>query len=53
MSLAGNMGEAQANASVESVRKVVADHPPPAGIKAYVTGPAALFAIRCTRATTA
>jgi RND superfamily putative drug exporter len=44
LNLAGNMGEAQANASVESVRKIVAAHPPPAGIKAYVTGPAALFA---------
>jgi putative drug exporter of the RND superfamily len=44
VNLAGNMGEAQANASVESVRSVVAAHPPPAGIKVYVTGPAALFA---------
>jgi RND superfamily putative drug exporter len=44
VSLAGNMGEAQANASVDNVRKVVEAHPPPEGIKAYVTGPSALFA---------
>lgn len=44
VSLAGNMGEAQANASIDSVRQVVAAHPPPAGLNVYVTGPAALFA---------
>jgi RND superfamily putative drug exporter len=44
LSLAGNMGEARANAAVSSVRKIVAAHPPPDGIKVYVTGPSALFA---------
>jgi RND superfamily putative drug exporter len=44
VSLAGNMGEAQANASVDAVRAIVDAHPPPTGIKAYLTGPAALFA---------
>ena len=36
--LRGNQGEAQSNESVDAVRKIVADTPPPAGIKAYVTG---------------
>ncbi|MDX1891111.1 MMPL family transporter [Mycolicibacterium sp. 050158] len=42
--LAGNQGEALANESVKAVEKVVADLKPPAGVKAYVTGPAALAA---------
>lgn len=42
--LAGNMGEALANESVEAVRKIVANSTPPEGIRTYVTGPAALFA---------
>jgi putative drug exporter of the RND superfamily len=42
--LAGNQGEALANESVESVQKIVKSVPPPNGIKAYVTGPAALAA---------
>jgi RND superfamily putative drug exporter len=42
--LAGNQGEALANESVESVQKMVAGLVPPDGVKAYVTGPAALMA---------
>jgi RND superfamily putative drug exporter len=42
--LAGNQGEALANESVESVQKVVEGLAPPPGVKAYVTGPAALAA---------
>jgi RND superfamily putative drug exporter len=42
--LAGNQGEALANESVESVQKIVKGVPPPNGVKAYVTGPAALMA---------
>lgn len=38
--IAGDQGEALANESVEAVQRV-AGHPPPAGVKAYVTGPAA------------
>ncbi|MHA3024260.1 MMPL/RND family transporter [Mycobacterium sp. BMJ-28] len=36
--LRGNQGEAQSNESVDSIRKIVANTPPPPGIKAYVTG---------------
>jgi putative drug exporter of the RND superfamily len=42
--LAGNQGESLANESVQAVRNIVASDPPPPGIKAYVTGPAALTA---------
>ncbi|GAA4536180.1 RND family transporter [Mycobacterium paraffinicum] len=42
--LAGNQGEALANESVESVQSIVKSVPPPHGVKAYVTGPAALSA---------
>ncbi len=42
--LAGNQGEALANESVESVQGVVDSLEPPPGVKAYVTGPAALAA---------
>jgi RND superfamily putative drug exporter len=42
--LSGNQGEALANESVEAVQKIVANVPAPDGIKAYVTGPAALSA---------
>ncbi|MBU9765184.1 MMPL family transporter [Mycobacterium sp. TNTM28] len=41
---AGNQGEALANESVEAVQKIVESVTPPAGVKAYVTGPAALAA---------
>ncbi|HEX4587380.1 MAG TPA: MMPL family transporter, partial [Mycobacterium sp.] len=40
--LAGNQGESLANESVQAVRDIVANTPPPPGIKAYVTGPAPL-----------
>ena len=36
--IAGNQGETLANESVQAVRDVVADHPPPPGLKVYVTG---------------
>ena len=42
--LAGNQGEALANESVESVQNIVKSVPAPNGVKAYVTGPAALSA---------
>jgi len=42
--LAGNQGESLANESVQAVRDIVANDPPPPGLKAYVTGPAALTA---------
>ncbi|TRW82328.1 MMPL family transporter [Mycolicibacterium sp. 018/SC-01/001] len=42
--IAGNQGEALANESVEAVQKIVENVPPPPGVKAYVTGPAALAA---------
>ncbi len=42
--LAGNQGEALANESVESVQSIVRSLPTPNGLKAYVTGPAALMA---------
>ncbi len=40
--LRGNQGESIANESVAAVRDIVASSTPPDGIKAYVTGPAAL-----------
>jgi putative drug exporter of the RND superfamily len=40
--IAGNQGTTQANHSVEAVRKVVAEEPAPPGVRAYVTGPAAM-----------
>ncbi|BCI87879.1 hypothetical protein NIIDMKKI_30850 [Mycobacterium kansasii] len=39
---AGDQGSTLGNESVDAVRKIVDDSHPPAGIKAYVTGPAAL-----------
>ncbi len=44
LNLAGNQGTTLANDSVDAVRKVIDPHrnPPPPGVKAYVTGPAAL-----------
>jgi RND superfamily putative drug exporter len=42
--LAGDSGGSQANESVTAVRRIVADTPAPAGVKAYVSGPAALVA---------
>ncbi|MBV9722371.1 MAG: MMPL family transporter, partial [Mycobacterium sp.] len=42
VNIAGNQGTTQANQSVDAVRKVVNNEPAPRGVKAYVTGPAAL-----------
>ena len=42
--LAGNQGEALANESVEAVQQIVRSIPAPNGVKAFVTGPAALSA---------
>ncbi|MDI3314002.1 MAG: MMPL family transporter [Mycobacterium sp.] len=42
LNLAGNQGTTLANESVEAVRKVVEHTPAPPGVRAYVTGPAAL-----------
>lgn len=42
--LAGNQGEALANESVAAVRAIVADTPPPNGVKTYVTGAGPLLA---------
>ena len=38
--LAGNQGESMANESVQAVRDIVANSPPPPGLTVYVTGPA-------------
>jgi RND superfamily putative drug exporter len=40
--LAGNQGESLANESVDAVRNIVNDTPPPPGVRAYVTGAAPL-----------
>jgi len=42
--LRGNQGEALANESVETAQEIVHSIPTPPGVKAYVTGPAALAA---------
>ena len=42
--LVGDAGSSEANESVTAVRQIVADTPAPPGIKAYVSGPAALVA---------
>jgi len=39
--IAGDQGETLANESVEAVRHIASERPAPAGVKAYVTGPAA------------
>ncbi len=44
LGLSGQLGQASANESVNAVRDVVERTPPPPGIKAYVTGPAAIVA---------
>ncbi|WP_144206052.1 MMPL/RND family transporter [Mycobacterium tilburgii] len=43
INLAGNQGTTLANESVDAVRKVIDENNAPPGVKAYVTGPAALF----------
>jgi putative drug exporter of the RND superfamily len=42
VNLAGNQGTTLANDSVDAVRKVIERNAPPPGVRAYVTGPAAL-----------
>lgn len=42
LNLAGDQGSTEGNHSVEAVREIIADTPPPAGLQAYVTGPAPL-----------
>ena len=42
--LVGDAGSSEANESVTAVRQIVADTPAPPGVKAYVSGPAALVA---------
>ena len=43
LKLAGNQGTSLANESADAVRNIVVGLPPPAGVKAYVTGPAPLI----------
>jgi putative drug exporter of the RND superfamily len=42
--LAGDLGQSLANESVQAIENIVNRTPPPAGIKVYVTGPAAFVA---------
>lgn len=42
VNLVGNLGEAKANESVAAVHRIIDETPAPAGVKAYVTGGAAL-----------
>ena len=42
LNLAGNQGSTQGNESVKAVREIADKSAPPKGLKAYVTGPAAL-----------
>lgn len=42
LNLAGDQGSTQGNKSVDAVREVIRDTPPPPGLQAYVTGPAPL-----------
>ncbi|HEY9304292.1 MAG TPA: MMPL family transporter, partial [Mycobacterium sp.] len=42
LNLTGHLGAAEGNAAAEAVRDIVARTPAPAGVKAYVTGPAAI-----------
>ncbi|EKF23264.1 transport family protein [Mycolicibacterium hassiacum DSM 44199] len=42
--LAGNIGEQLSNDSVEALKKIVEETPPPPGVKVYVTGSSALIA---------
>jgi putative drug exporter of the RND superfamily len=44
LDLAGNLGQDLANESVQAVKNIVNRTPPPAGVRAYVTGPAAITA---------
>ena len=42
LNLAGDQGSTQGNESVQAIRAIVADTPPPAGLQVHVTGPAPL-----------
>ncbi|MGI9164206.1 MAG: RND family transporter [Mycobacterium sp.] len=42
LNLAGDQGSTQGNKSVDAIREVIHETPPPAGLQAYVTGPAPL-----------
>jgi putative drug exporter of the RND superfamily len=42
LNLVGHLGAAEGNEAAEAVRDIVARTPAPAGVKAYVTGPAAI-----------
>ena len=44
LNLAGNMGEAESNEAVAAVRDIVANSPPPPGVRVHVTGPAPMTA---------
>jgi RND superfamily putative drug exporter len=44
LNLAGNPGQTLGTASIEAVHRVIAQTPAPPGVKAYVTGPAAISA---------
>jgi putative drug exporter of the RND superfamily len=44
LNLVGSLGQAVGNESVQQVRDIVAHTPAPPGVKAYVTGPAAIVA---------
>jgi RND superfamily putative drug exporter len=44
VNLTGNQGETRSNESVDAVRRIVDRIPAPHGVKAYVTGPAAIAA---------
>jgi RND superfamily putative drug exporter len=44
LKLAGNQGESLANESVDAVKQIIDSVPAPDGVKAYLTGPAALAA---------
>jgi RND superfamily putative drug exporter len=44
LDLAGNLGQTLGNESTQAVRDIVARTPAPPGVKAYVTGPAAIVA---------
>ncbi|MDV3128646.1 RND family transporter [Mycobacterium sp. 21AC1] len=44
LNLVGSFGQAEANQSVQALQDVVQNTPAPPGVKAYVTGPAAIVA---------
>lgn len=42
LNLAGDQGSTQGNKSVDAIREIIHDTPPPTGLHSYVTGPAPL-----------